>query len=366
MIVKQNMYSSLSRRHVLMGMGALATAGLAPRIGFAQDYSRLKGSGEVVVCTWGGSSTEIMKDVWFSPFSKTTGIDVQITNSPDLAKLEVMIKSGNIEWDLVDSEGNQYITAVGKGLFEPIDYDLLFSIVPKEQLDPTVMLPYGVGSVAFSTVIGWNTKAVGKDGPQSWAEFFDAKRFKGRRALYARPKPSFEIALLAAGVPKDKIYPIKIDEAFEALDAIRDKVDLWVEQSAQWSLLMQNNEVDMTAAGLALTSREKVGGNTIDYTFNEALAEQSYWTIPKGAPGAANAQKLIAFMMQAEGMRAHALRRPVDIANKSIYADLPVETAKGLPGYPDNAEKGLKIDAKWWSDNGAAVQPRWLEWISKR
>jgi putative spermidine/putrescine transport system substrate-binding protein len=340
-------------------------AGLRSATALADAATALKGDGSVVVCSWGGGYADTMKSVWFDPFSKATGIETSVTSIPDMAKLEVMENVGNVEWDLIDTEGVQMQIAMKKGLLQPIDYDLIFSIVPKEQIDPKVITKFGIGSVAFSTVIAWNHDLFGADGPQTWVEWFDTKRFKGRRALYAQPRPSFEVALMAAGVPKDKIYPINIDDAFKALDAIRDKVDLWVEKTSQWAVLMQNGEVDLMGSSLARTLEEKKRTGKIDFTFSQSIVEQSYWTIPKGAPGSKQAQKLLAWMMQPDGMLQYASARPFNVANTSIYGNIPSEMRSQLPGFPDNAAKNMHIDEGWWAENTAAVQPRWLDWMSR-
>ncbi|MEI4473824.1 extracellular solute-binding protein [Frigidibacter sp. MR17.24] len=360
-----------SRRQILAGLGAtagLGLAGLPPRRALAQSAAldALKGDGSVVVCTWGGGYSDTMQRVWFDPFAAATGIDVSTTSIPDMAKLEVMEGVGNVEWDLIDTEGVQMQIAIQKGLLQPIDYDLVFSVVPREQIDPKVITEYGIGSVAFSTVIAWNTDLFGTEGPQSWAEWMDTGRFKGRRALYAQPRPSFEIALMAAGVAPEDIYPIKIDEAFEALDAIRPKIDLWVEKTSQWAVLMQNGEVDLMGSSLARTLEEKKReGGKVDFTFNQSIVEQSYWTIPKSAPSAEQAQKLIAWMMQPEGMLDYASALPFNVANTSIYGAIPPEMQSQLPGFPENAAKNMHIDEAWWAENTVAVQPRWLEWMSR-
>lgn len=356
-----------SRRKFLGGMaaGLAIGAGLRPASAAVDPATALKGDGSVVVCTWGGGYADTMQSVWFDPFRAATGIDVSATSIPDMAKLEVMENVSNVEWDLVDTEGVQMQIAMKKGLLQPIDYDLIFSIVPKEQIDPKVITPYGIGSVAFSTVIAWNHDLFGAKGPQTWAEWFDTTRFKGRRALYARPRPSFEIALMAAGVPKDKIYPINIDDAFEALNGVRKKIDLWVEKTSQWGVLMQNGEVDLMGSSLARTLDEKHRTGKIDFTFNQSIVEQSYWTIPKSAPGGKNAQKLIAWMMQPEGMLKYASALPFNVANTSIYGNVPAEMQSQLPGFPENAAKNMHIDEAWWAENTAAVEPRWLEWISR-
>ena len=57
----------------------------------------------------------------------------------------------------------------------------------------------------FSTVIGWNTKTYGDQRPQSWADFWDVKKFPGTRS-YRNAVPTLEPALMADGVPRDKVY----------------------------------------------------------------------------------------------------------------------------------------------------------------
>lgn len=357
------MKKALTRRELMAALGA-SGAVLATR-GWAQDMSALKGDGHVVVCTWGGHYTDVMDQVWFQDFTDATGITVSSTAIPDMAKLEVMDQVNNVEWDLVDTEGTQMAVAIGKGLLAPIDYSLIESIVPKAQLNPAVCKEYGIGSVAFSTCIGWRPSVVGDVGPATWAEFFDTTKFKGRRALYAQPRPTFEIALMAAGVPKDKLYPISIDDAFAACDAIKDKVDLWVERTSQWDVLIESGEVDLAGASLSRLDGGRKAG-IFDFHFNESIVEQSYWTVPAKAPGREDAMKLIAWMMQAKGMQKYVTEMPYYVlANTSIYDGIPEETAKLLPGYPANAALNMYIDEDWWGANAEEVQTRWLDWMSR-
>jgi Spermidine/putrescine-binding periplasmic protein len=189
-----------------------------------------KGDSTLIVNNWGGPTVEKFHTAWYGDFPAATGIQLAPTSIPDVSKLKIMAQVGNVEWDVVDFEGSQMLLAVKDDLLVPIDYDLLFSLVPREQLDPAVLTAYGVGSTAFSTVIAWNKDLFGDNGPQSWAEFFDTEKFKGRRALYAQPKPALEIALMADGVKPNEIYPMDLDRAFAALDKIGPKVDLWVEK----------------------------------------------------------------------------------------------------------------------------------------
>lgn len=326
-----------------------------------------KGQGTLIVNNWGGPTVEKMHKAWYGDFPEATGITLSATSVPDVAKLKIMEQVGNVEWDVVDFEGNQMLMAMKDNLLEPIDYDLLFSLVPKEQLDTAVLTKYGVGSTAFSTVIAWNTEVFPKGGPKDWVEFFDTSKFPGRRALYANPKPALEIALMASGKKPNELYPINIDEAFKALDAIGPKVDLWVEKTSQWDVLIQNREVDLMGSSLARTMAQIGAGEPYAVTFNQSIVEQSFWTIPKGAPNVKDAQKLVAWMMRKEGAKkALELLPYYGMANIAVYDSLPAETLAKLPGAPENAKNTHKIDAQWWLDNGEVVRTRWLDWLSKR
>jgi putative spermidine/putrescine transport system substrate-binding protein len=326
-----------------------------------------KGSGTLIVNNWGGPTVEKMHKAWYGDFPEATGITLSMTSVPDVAKLKIMSQVNNVEWDVVDFEGNQMLLAQKADLLEPIDYNLLFSLVPKEELEPTMLTKYGVGSTAFSTVIAWNKEVFPKGGPKDWVEFFDTKKFPGRRALYANPKPALEIALMAKGKKPNELYPINLDEAFAALDEIGTKVDLWVEKTSQWDVLIQNREVDLMGSSLARTMAQIASGQPYDITFNESVVEQSFWTIPKGAPNVKDAQKLVAWMMRKEGAkRALELLPYYGMANKAVYASLSPELIAKLPGSPENSKNSHRIDAQWWLDNDAVVRPRWLDWLSKQ
>ena len=41
----------------------------------------------------------------------------------------------------------------------------------------------GVGAIVWGTVLAYDGDKIKGDGPQSWADFFDIKKFPGKRAL---------------------------------------------------------------------------------------------------------------------------------------------------------------------------------------
>ncbi|WP_157961784.1 ABC transporter substrate-binding protein [Acuticoccus kandeliae] len=350
----------------LAGVG-LAAVLLASSGALAQSTDALKGSGSVVVSTWGGSYTDAQVAAFFAPFTEATGIEVVTTGTPDAAKLKLMHESGNVEWDVVDAEAQMMEIAKADGALAPIDYDLVYSVTPEADLITDNLKEFGFPSISFGWVLAWNTDAEFPNGaPQSWADFWDTEKFPGRRALYAQPKPLLEAALLADGVPAGEIYPIDLDRAFAKLDEIADDIDVWYENLGQADVLLQNGEVDMMLTSNGRAHAAKKDGFAVDFTFNDGAWEQGYWVVPAGAPNAENAMKLIAWTSQPEGEAAFAEAFGYGGPNKKSYEGLSEEVLAGLPTAPQNLENQVAVSGEWWAENLDAVNERWLEWYSNR
>jgi putative spermidine/putrescine transport system substrate-binding protein len=360
--------TKMNRREFLT-TAAVGTLALGMPRAFADTSAAagiLKGSGKVVVSTWGGSYVNAQTAAFFKPFSDATGIQVVTTGTPDAAKLKLMEDSGNVEWDLLDAEGQEMLTAAKGGLIDKIDYDLIHKVVPADDLITSTLADYGFPSVSFGWVLAWNKDHVKDNVPQNWADFWNIGKFNGRRAAYANARPMLEIALLADGVPRDKIYPIDVDRAFKKLDEIKPHIDVWVEDTGQYDVLMQNGEVDLLMGSLGRSFLAKGKGLAIDYTMNDGLWEQSYWIVPKNAPNAENAMKLIAWMAQAEPEANFVAKFPYGMPNKKAYPLMPKEIAETIPTAPNNISQQVRIDPRWWTDNLDAVNRRWLEWYSNK
>lgn len=111
-----------------------------------------------------------------------------------------------------------------KACSEPLD----FKQIQRDKIDPRFVSDYGVGSFFFSFVLGYNEGKLGANKPQDWSALFDTKTFPGKRALYKWPSPGvLELALLADGVPADKLYPLDLDRAFKKLDTIKKDIVWW-------------------------------------------------------------------------------------------------------------------------------------------
>lgn len=348
-----------------LGLAALTVLAGRSTCALSQSTEVLKGSGSVVVSTWGGSYTDAQVKAFFTPFTKATGIDVVTTGTPDAAKLKLMHKSGNVEWDIVDAEAQMMYAAAADGALAPIDYDLIYKVTPKADLIPTNLKQFGFPSISFGWVMAWNTEAI-KGGPEmTWADFWDTKKYPGRRALYAQPKPLLEVALLADGVAPDKLYPLDLDRAFAKLDQIKSSIDVWYEDLGQADVLLRNGEIDfmLTSNGRAHAAKQE--GLKVDFTFNQGAWEQGYWVVPANGPNAENAQKLIAWTSQPEGQAEFAAAFGYGGPNIRSYEMIDAKVLAGLPTAPVNLPKQIAVDGEWWTQHLDEVNRRWLEWYTQ-
>ena len=154
--------------------------------------------------SWGGTTQDAQKQAWAEPFSESSKIKVVQDGPTDYGKLKAMVESGNVQWDVVDVEADFALRAASEGLLEPLD----FTTIQRDRIDPRFVSDHGVGSFFFSFVLGYNEGKLGANKPVDWSALFDTKTYPGKRALYKWPSPGvLELALLADGVPADKLYP---------------------------------------------------------------------------------------------------------------------------------------------------------------
>lgn len=330
----------------LIGLSALVAAGLsAPSPSAAQD------KGQVVVASYGGSYQDALREAIFKPFEKATGIKVIEATGPTLAKMHAMISTGNPEWDVVDLLRGDYLQLSAEGMLQPLDYSAMdqavFASFPKGTVEPL-----GVGTFMYGKVIAFNTKKYTQaNGPKSWADVWDVKKFPGPRILDAGNAnvPPVEAALLADGVAPDKLYPLDFKRAYAALSRIKPNVVKWTTSAAMQTEALVSGEAVIGPATLGRIQQAKEQGAPVDYVWNQALVDFGYWGILKGAKNVKNAQKLIEFASRAESQAAFVTLQVLGPLNKKAFDLIPESRAKLLPTYPENLAKVIEVNQAWWA-----------------
>jgi putative spermidine/putrescine transport system substrate-binding protein len=329
-------------------------------------FAQLSMSAEIVINVSGGAYLETLKKCYFNPFEEATGHKLLYEPGANFGKLRAMVKSGNVEWDMAEAESQDLIIkGVKENILEPIDYNII--VKDEEELYTVALKPYSVGTSFYSTVMGYNLEKYpeGK-GPNSWKDFWDVKKFPGPRSLQNTPYNNLEIALLADGVPPDKLYPLDVDRAFRSLDKIKPHITVWWTAGAQPAQLLTDKEVDMASAwnGRLFTIQKE--GAKVKTVWNEAILMFGAWVIPKGAKNAKIAMELINFTHKRKNQACFAESVAYPGLNKHIFSLVDKKFAKSLPTYPENFKAQVPVNFEWWAENRDKVQDMWNAWMLKK
>jgi putative spermidine/putrescine transport system substrate-binding protein len=317
---------------------------------------------KVVVSSWGGDYEKAFKKAVADPFEKEKKIKVIVTSYPDFAKMKAMVDSKNIEWDVVDIEDRDLKRGIKAGLFEALDYN----VIDKKDILPEMVNPYGVGMEYWAGVLAYSKKKFPSGNhPKSWADFWDVKKFPGKRALYNNPYMTLEIALMADGVPKDKIYPIDVDRAFKSLDKIKPHISVWWTKGGQPPQLLTDGEVDMTYAYSGRIAVIKKDGVAADIVWNQGLLNPEWLVVMKGSKNKKEAMQLVAYATQPKPQAVFNEAMNYGPINKKAWDHINLKAAPDIPNVPANVANLVTINGGWWADNEAKVLERWTSWIIK-
>lgn len=353
-----NQYSSPpARRAATLAIAAAAVASLVGCAGGSPSSSGSEAtpSGSIVAASYGGAFQEAQTVAYFDPFAEESGIDVTATEGASFDKLKAMVNTGQVDWDVVTSDGPSYLNAAGEGLLEPIDY----SIVKADGVPDELKQEYGIGYLAFGQVLA-SSNAAFPDGLTA-EEFFDPS-VKARRVLGPNPTFTLEFALLADGVDPDDLYPLDLDRAFDALDRIKDQVVAFKSPSDVQTLIQQG-EVDAAFVGNGRIESAIDAGADWTYSWDDAISVTEYWEVPKGAANIPGAMAFIDYATSAEPQAAMSEAILYGPTNANAFEYIDAERAARLPGSEENAGLGATLNDEWWAENLTEVKTRWDQWL---
>jgi putative spermidine/putrescine transport system substrate-binding protein len=306
---------------------------------------------QVTVVSFGGSYQEGQSKALFQPAAKAMGITAKEETYSGIADLRLKVRAGAVTWDIVTSGSGSAARAGAEGILEKLDY----KIIDVSSFIPGTYQDYCVGGDVFSTVLAWNTKTYGDNGPQSWADFWDVKKFPGKRSYRKSVAGALEPALMADGVPANKVYevlaaPGGIERAIKKIKELKPHVAVWWASGAQHAQLMKDGEVDMITGWNGRFDVVKKDGAKVAYTFNQGLLDYDCYAIAKGAPNKDLAMKFLAEISKPQYQAEFTKYITYGPTNKKGYELGTIEAnyAKQLPSHPDNAAKQLTIDLDWY------------------
>ncbi|MBW2057814.1 MAG: ABC transporter substrate-binding protein [Deltaproteobacteria bacterium] len=354
---KRDRKSGITRRDFVKGMGGLAGAAIAGSRLVPSAWA--KESKKLVFVNFGGEAVPAMRAAWVDPFEKETGVKVTIQSPTNYAKLKGMVESGNVIWDVVDTDVDFAIRGGRQHILEPIDY----SVVDENNVDFT--LEYGVPPYYYSYVMAWRADMFKGVQPQTWADFWDVKKFPGKRGLWRWMYGVLEAALLADGVPFDKVYPIDEKRALRKIKELKPHVVSFWESGADPIQLLREGEATMCAVWntRALVLKRQTKGKA-QYTYNQAILQASVLVVPRGAPNKENAMRFINGILKPERQAKLFELLGNGPVNPAALKYVPEELRIENPSDPRNKEVQLPLGVDWYANNYERVLNDYLDVIS--
>jgi putative spermidine/putrescine transport system substrate-binding protein len=316
-------------------------------------------SGDLVYTGFGGALGVAEKAAFFDGFQKLhPKVKITYDEGADFAKLKAMVETGNVTWDVYT--GDLFAPDPSK-FFEKINC----TIVPCDQIiSDTNISQYVQIFYTYSNLITYDPSKFVSGHPTTWAEFFDTKTFPGKRAL---PKTSanamtmFTIALLADGVPKEKLFPLDYDRAIKKLNSIKSDI-VYYDTNAQCPQLIRDGEATM---GMCLTGRVvnaiKDGAN-LEMEWNQNISGSGAVSIVKGTKNLPAAQAFVAYMLSADANPLLSKYIAYGPTNKNSFKKTNPDIAKYLLSSHQDAES-VSYNWPYARENGPDMTDRFDKWL---
>jgi len=358
------------RRYYLPVLAVLLIAVVAGLYWFSRPLPVL------TVTTWAGPYGRAQASALMRPYGAERSVDVRIAQwDGDLAEVERAVSARKYKGDVIDFELPKAVEACRRGLLEKIDAATLPDGADgkpaRADFVPGALGPCWVGSVVYSQVMIFSPKL--KRAPATLADFFNTRKFPGRRALSrASPKYNLEMALLADGVAPGNVYktletPEGLDRAFAKLTALRP---IWAHDSVGALGWVKNRQAVMATAlnGDVYDSRKEFAPGVI---WDHQLYELDVFGIPFGNPNKKRALDFIAYATGSAPLAAVAGWVPYGPARYSSQAlvktnpELGTQMRPILPTTPEHFRNAFAVDPGWWLTHEAAITARWQEFVSR-
>lgn len=342
-------------RHRLFALMATAACLAAASPTLARDLT---------VVGFGGATQEAMRETLFKPYEKKAEAPLlEESYTGGIAKVKAMVETGTTTWDVVQMDENEMILACDQGLLETFEWTTLPN-------SPDIIEPAksdcGVGAFVWSKILAYDGDKT--TGVTSWADFWDVKKWPGKRGLRKQARMTLEIALLADGVKPEELYEVLAtkagqDRAFAKLDQLKPNIQWW-ESGAQPMEWLASGEVTMTSAynGRVIAANQQ--GKHFKMSWANQLYAMDFWAIPRGG-NKDKAFDLVTYMTSPEPQKAFAEKMVYGVTNAKATASISADIAPQLPTAEKNMAGALAVSTPFWVDHEEELQQRFNRWVAQ-
>jgi putative spermidine/putrescine transport system substrate-binding protein len=150
---------------------------------------------DLTVISFGGANKAAQVKAFYEPWKGGQGQDRRGEYNGEMAKVKAMVDTKSVSWDLVEVESPELARGCDEGMFEKLD--------PASSATRLTMYKAPSSLAAWASSYGPPSglqRRQAEDRPTSWADFWDTKKFPGKRGLRKGAKYTLEFALMADGV----------------------------------------------------------------------------------------------------------------------------------------------------------------------
>lgn len=344
---------AVSRRSMLLGVPALVAPLMSGRAASAQGRP-------MNFLTWGGRFGAGVRKAFSDPFTARTNIVINDITPYNYGRFVTALQNNNPEnFDLAwFSDEIEPARAGALGLLERLDYSLLPN-APKALA--SARQEFGVSPYVTTYQVGYRTDRW-PTRPESWADFWDVRKFPGPRSLGTAVMGVLEAALMADGVPPAALYPLDEERAFRKLAEIKPSIRLFHPTAAAQPMrqMLYQGDIAMTLSWSADFIAQKVAGRPIDVIWNGGFYFSPSVGIAKGSPYARQAHAYLDQFFQEQPLLTFVRAWPTTPVLESVAQAMSEQerqqTAAG------NLDKMVNLNREFYLQHQARLQERYDAW----
>ncbi|GAU06754.1 polyamine ABC transporter substrate-binding protein [Burkholderia stabilis] len=316
---------------------------------------------------YGGAAGNAQKAAWVDPFARESGVATNaIQYTGDMAKVKAMVEARNVTWDVLEVEAADVGRGCQDGLFEKLDWS---KIANKSDLMAGAATPCAAGTFVWSTVLAYNPTLT-KGAPQGWKDFWDVRKFPGKRGLKKEARYNLEFALMADGVAPKDVYTVLgtsagVERAFKKMDELKPYIQWWEAGAQPPQFLIAGDVAMSTAYNGRIDAAMREGNKNLGVAWDQSIYELDFFVIPKGSKNKEAAEKYISYVLKPQAQVAFAQKIPYGPTNKAALKMLDAATQAALPNSAKNGKTAIPNSVEFWTDHGDALEQRFTAWAAK-
>ena len=344
-----------------------------PRV-LAEEPTTLK------VFTDGGAYQLSQENAFFKPFEKQTGTRIRSAAKEDgLSLLKKWQEAAKADGDVINLTSFEAEKACELGLLRSFTEQ---DIAPGPKGEPIMqdffpnsLMDCAVPNVAWAALMVVKPQKQKRKQARSWSDFFNVKKYPGKRSLKKSARFTLELALLGAGVKAGDVYQLLSTaegqkKAFAQLDRLTDKI-VWWDDSKGSLVAFKDPDVRM---GLSFNGRLfhaiVADGLIADLVWRGHIYDFDYWAIPLKTPNHVQALAFVKFATAPQRLARQADWMPYGPMRASAQDFIKAHQIGKMPMKPyvptaqTQFRSALKFNEGWWrSETGQAVEEKFSAWL---